>query len=109
VERLALRPAESSERSEVLALRGNQGDRAYDAQSHRDALLRRGIQTQLAKRRTDHGSGLGRTRWVVERTIAWLHRFRRLTVRYERRPCVQEAFLTLACALVCRYFLRPNG
>ena len=43
-----------------------------------------------------HGSGLGRTRWVVERTMAWLHRFRRLAVRYERRPCVHEAFLSVS-------------
>ena len=49
----------------------------------------------------------GRTRWVVERTLAWLHRFRRLAVRYERRACVHEAFLTLGCALVCWYFLKP--
>ena len=84
-----------------------QGDRAYDSQPHRDVLHRRGIRTQLAKRRTDHGSGLGRTRWVVERTLAWLHRFRRLAVRYERRACVHEAFLTLGCALVCWYFLKP--
>ena len=54
-----------------------------------------------------HGSGLGRTRWVVERTLAWLHRFRRLAVRYERRPCIHEAFLTLACSLVCWYYLKP--
>src|SRR6267154_2067745 len=78
-----------------------QGDRAYDSQPHRDGLRRRGIDSQLAKRRTPHGSGLGRTRWVVERTLAWLHRFRRLNLRYERRPCVHEAFPTLACALVC--------
>jgi transposase len=84
-----------------------QGDRGYDSQAHRDALHRRGIRTQLAKRRTDHGSGLGRTRWVVERTLAWLHRFRRLAVRYERRACVHEAFLILGCALICWYFLRP--
>lgn len=84
-----------------------QGDRAYDSQPHREVLHRRGIRTQLAKRRTDHGSGLGRTRWVVERTLAWLHRFRRLAVRYERRACVHEAFLTLGCALVCWYFLKP--
>lgn len=50
-----------------------QGDRAYDSQPHRDTLHKRGINTQLAKRRTAHGSGLGTTRWVVERTIAWLH------------------------------------
>ena len=84
-----------------------QGDRAYDSQPHRDALRRRGITAELAKRRTPHGSGLGTTRWVVERTLAWLHRFRRLAVRYERRPCVHEAFLTLACSLVCWYYLKP--
>ena len=39
-----------------------QGDRGYDSQPHRDLLRGRGIQTQLAKRRTPHGSGLGRTR-----------------------------------------------
>jgi transposase len=84
-----------------------QGDRGYDSQPHRDALHRRGIETQLAKRRTPHGSGLGRTRWVVERTLAWLHRFRRLNLRYERRPCVHEAFLMLGCSLICWNFLKP--
>src|ERR1700674_4798857 len=84
-----------------------QGDRGYDSQPHRDQLARRGIASQLAKRGRPHGSGLGRTRWVVERTLAWLHRFRRLNMRYERRPCVHEAFLTLACALVCWNYLKP--
>jgi transposase len=84
-----------------------QGDRGYDSQPHRDQLARRGIASQLAKRRTPPGSGLGRPRWVVERTLAWLHRFRRLAVRYERRPCIHEAFLTLACSLVCWYYLEP--
>lgn len=84
-----------------------QGDRGYDSQPHRDQLLARGIASQLAKRRTPHGTGLGRTRWVVERTLAWLHRFRRLAGRYERRPCIHEAFLTLACSLVCWYYLKP--
>jgi len=84
-----------------------QGDRGYDSQPHRNQLERRGIASQLAKRGRPHGSGLGRTRWVVERTLAWLHRFRRLNVRYERRSCVHEAFLTLGCILVCCYFLKP--
>jgi len=84
-----------------------QGDRGYDSQPHRDALSQRGIESQLAKRGTSHGSGLRRTRWVVERTLAWLHRFRRLSVRYERRPCIHEAFLTLWCVLVCWYLLKP--
>jgi transposase len=37
----------------------------------------------------------------VERTFAWLTRFRRLTVRYERRVALHRAFLHLACALIC--------
>src|ERR1700682_807154 len=47
-----------------------------------------------------HGSGLAVFRWVVERTLAWLHRFRRLALRYERRADVHEVFLTLGCALI---------
>ncbi len=83
-----------------------QGDRGYDSQRHRGELRRRGIRPILAYRYCGHGSGLGRTRWVVERTLAWLHRFRRLAVRYERRPSIHEAFLTLGCALICWYYLR---
>jgi transposase len=44
---------------------------------------------------------LGRWRWVVERTFAWLHQFKRLLVRYERRAELHEALLGLACSLVC--------
>ena len=84
-----------------------QGDRAYDSQPHRDYLHARGIQTQLARRHTPHGSGLGRTRWVVERTLAWLHRFRRLNVRYERRASIHTAFVLLGCSLICWNFLKP--
>ncbi len=46
-------------------------------------------------------------RWVVERTLAWLNRFRRLKVRYERRDNSHQAFLDLGCALICwRYVQR---
>jgi Transposase DDE domain len=60
----------------------------------------------LAMRRTEHGSGLGRWRWVVERTFACLSQFRRLPVRYEKRADVHEAFLSLGCALICWQPLR---
>src|SRR5215469_16026530 len=53
-----------------------------------------------------HGSGLGVFRWVVERTLAWLHRFRRLALRYERRADVHETFLTLGCALITWRYLK---
>jgi len=36
----------------------------------------------------------------VERTLAWISRFRRLTVRYERRADIHQAFSTLACAII---------
>lgn len=64
-----------------------------------------GIKPVLAKRRTEHGSGLGVYRWVVERTISWLHQFRRLRIRYERLPEIHEAFLSIGCALICWNFL----
>ena len=78
-----------------------QGDRAYDSEPHRRALRSLRIEPVLAQRFTEHGSGLGIHRWVVERTLAWLHQFRRLRIRYERRADIHEAFLSLACSLIC--------
>ena len=46
-------------------------------------------------------------RWVVERTFAWLHHYKRLLVRYDRRHEIHEAFLALACCLVCFRRLTP--
>jgi transposase len=82
-----------------------QGDRAYDSEPHRQWLRRLGIEPVLAKRNTPHGSGLGVYRWVVERTLAWLHQFKRLRIRYERWPELHEAFMSLGCALICWRFL----
>lgn len=85
-----------------------QADRGYDSNPHRAALRTRGIESQIARRRTQHGSGLGKTRWVVERTIAWLHWFRRLRIRYERLPSIHEAFLKIGCSMICwRQLQRP--
>lgn len=64
-------------------------------------LYVRGIEPHLAQPRTPHGSGLGRIRWVVERTLSWLHQFRRLRIRFDRRQDIHQAFLSLSCALVC--------
>jgi len=82
-----------------------QGDRAYDSQPHRDILHKLGIDSVLAKRRTAHGSGLGVFRWVVERTLSWLHQFRRLRVRYERRADIHEALLIVVCISICSNFI----
>jgi transposase len=77
------------------------GDRGYDSNAHRRVLRQRGIEPLLAHRFHDHGSGLGRYRWVVERTFSWLHQMKRLLVRYERRADIHEAFLALGCCLIC--------
>jgi len=59
----------------------------------------------IARRGADHGSGLGRDRWVVERTFAWLHGFRRLRIRYERLAELHEAFMQLGCAVIWQRML----
>jgi len=76
-------------------------DRAYDSKADRLALRLRGIEPRIPRRRTEHGSGLGIYRWVVERTISWLHVFRRLRTRFDRRADIHEGFMRLACALIC--------
>ncbi len=76
-------------------------DRGYDYDKYRRQLRQRGITPEIACRNTGHGSGLGRYRWVVERTFAWLHQFKRLLVRYDRRHEIHEAFLAIGCCLVC--------
>lgn len=77
------------------------GDRGYDSDPHRMELSGRGIATAIARRGEEHGSGLGLFRWVVERTISWLHQFRRLRVRYERRADIHVAFLAIGCIVIC--------
>jgi transposase len=76
-------------------------DRAYDSKRHSKELRDRGITPHLAKRGASHGSGLGRERWVVERTISWLHANRYLSRRHARRADIHEAMLTIACARIC--------
>jgi transposase len=82
-----------------------QGDRGYDSEPHRKQLRKRKIEPVLAERYTEHGSGLGVFRWVVERTLAWFHQFRRLRTRYDRRDDIHEAFMSLGCAMICFNYL----
>ncbi|GLP67361.1 hypothetical protein TUSST3_39830 [Streptomyces sp. TUS-ST3] len=77
-------------------------DRGYDHDIYRDQVHARGIVPAIARRST----GLGTYRWVVERTFAWLHGFRRLRIRWERRADIHEAFLKLACCLITQRRIR---
>ena len=83
-------------------------DRGYDHDKYRRELRQLRITPEIARRQTEHGSGLGRARWVIERTFAWLHNFKRLLVRYDRRHEIHEAFLAIGCCLVCLRRLRPS-
>ena len=84
------------------------GDRAYHSREERAELRRRHIRAKIAWPKSDHGSGLGTKRWVVERTIAWLHQYRRLRIRYERRDDIHEAFLAIGCSLICLKLLQAE-
>ena len=95
------KPGRPRQRAETLI-----ADRGYDHDQYRRELWRRGVKPIIARRATEHGSGLGRLRWVIERTFAWLHNFRRLRTRYERRAELHQAFLDLGCAIICQRFLR---
>jgi IS5 family transposase len=75
-------------------------DRGYDHDIYRDQVRARGIVPAIARCGTRHGTGLGSYRWMVERTFAWLHGFRRLRIRWERRADIHEALLRLACCLL---------
>lgn len=76
-------------------------DRGYDSNDSRGLLLWLGIEPHIAKRNTPHGSGLGRIRWVVERTIGWLKGLRRMRVRYDRLATIQHAWNSLAASVIC--------
>lgn len=80
-------------------------DKGYDAEKCRKALRKRGIKSRIARKGKESSKRLGRHRWVVERTLAWLARYRRLAVRYERRADIHEAFLHLGCSLICLNYL----
>ena len=77
------------------------GDRGYDSDPHRMRLSARAIATEIARRNTPHGSGLGVFRWYVEQSLSLMHQFKRLRVRDDRDDQVHEAFMTLACAIMC--------
>ena len=81
-------------------------DKGYDFPRCRNALRKKGIKARIARRGIDSSERLGRHRWVVERTLAWLSRYRRLAVRYERRTDIHEAFLHLGCSLICLNYLK---
>src|SRR5207253_10411859 len=80
-------------------------DRAYDSEPQRQELRERGIEPQIPHRNTEHGSGLGVYRWVVERTESWLHNFGKLRVRTDPDGLIHHALVSLGSTLLCLGFL----
>jgi transposase len=84
-------------------------DRAYDSDPLREKLAEHGFTLVVPHRRnrtrpaTADGRRLRRykRRWVVERTFAWLHAYRRVVTRFERRIELYDGFVHLACAFIC--------
>jgi transposase len=76
-------------------------DRGDDSEATTALLRWLGIEPHVAKRKTPHGSGLGKVRWGVERTISWLKGLRRLRVRYDRLGVLMNAWATRAASVVC--------
>jgi transposase len=78
-------------------------DKAFDCAALRGLLRCLGIEPRIAQRGTDE-HGLGTVRWFIERTLSWFHQFRRLRIRWDRKPEVHQAFLSLAATIICYRF-----
>lgn len=76
-------------------------DKAYDQADLRAWVRSRGIAVRIARKGIESADRLGRHRWVIERTMAWLTGYRRLTLRYERNASHFLGFLTLAATITC--------
>ncbi|MCL6502379.1 MAG: transposase [Pirellulales bacterium] len=76
-------------------------DHGYDSAAARAILRWLGIKAVIAQRNREHGSGLGKVRWVVERTISWLKGMRRMRLRYDRLAMMQLAWNALAASVMC--------
>jgi transposase len=89
------------------------GDRAYDSDPLDKALAEQSIEMlaphrrNRTKKKTQDGRKLRRykRRWKIERLFAWLHNFRRLVIRYERRAENYLGFVRLGCIVILLRYL----
>src|SRR3954451_22915359 len=72
-------------------------DKGYDAEPHRELCRAFGAEPCLHERGRPRGSGLGRRRWPVERSNAWLLENKRLALRYDRLGFIVQSLLQAAC------------
>jgi transposase len=82
------------------------GDRAYGFAWVIAVVAAMRVASLLCPRGSPHGSGLGKVRYVVERTMAWLGNYRRIKCCYERAGPHFQAFHELAAAMIAFNFVR---
>jgi transposase len=83
-------------------------DKGYASAANHSFLRGRGIIPRIARKNVESSEKLGRHRYKIERTFAWLGNYRRLAQRWERNPLNFKGFLALACAMVCYRRLRKH-
>ena len=94
------RPQPTAEQPQGMCL-----DKGYDFAEVRATLAEFGF-TGHIRSRGEEAKAIKREasfrarRWVVERTHSWLNRFRRILIRWEKKPENYIAFLHFACALI---------
>lgn len=103
---IATRPLHSKTHAKIFV-----ADKAYDAKWLRESLRERGIAPKIPKRKKKGQKeeptynetivDYYRKRWLVERTISWLGAYRRLLIRWEYHDDIYEAFVTIACMMIC--------
>lgn len=94
------RPEPDEEQPQGMCL-----DKGYDYQEVRDILAEFGFTAHIRSRGEEakqlaQEAGKRARRWVVERTHSWMNRFRRILIRWEKKPENYLAFLHFACALI---------
>ena len=94
------RPEPAAEQPQGMCL-----DKGYDYQEVCDTLCEFGFTAHIRSRGEEAKelraeAGKRARRWVVERSHRWLNRFRRLLIRWEKKPENYIAFLHFACALI---------
>ncbi|MBB4931321.1 transposase [Lipingzhangella halophila] len=77
------------------------GDKGYDYDHLRRWLRKRRITHRIARKGIETSQRLGRHRWTIERTMAWLAGYRRPHRRYERTATHFLAFTSIARTLIC--------
>ncbi|MER7540140.1 IS5 family transposase [Streptomyces sp. NPDC097704] len=85
------------------------GDKGYDSDPNRRELRKRRILPVISRKGAPNIQDLGKLRYVVEQTFALLHQFKRLAVRWERRTELHDAFVSLACGLICWRRLKKHN